>query len=171
MNLGCGPDVVEGWVNVDNAWNRPGVQCADMRVALPFDSATFDGILMNHSLQQVRHTEVRDVLVECRRILRPGGALRIIVPDVVAAFRAAENMDLTWPGFEAIEEPMNVECKLTRYLTWNGTNMTCFTLGALGHELAFAGFTFVAIGSESKIDGLDALDTRQGESLIVEAYK
>lgn len=176
MNLGCGPEYPDGWVNVDRdmhigAQVEHGAHNLDMRYPFPFDADSFDGVLMNHSLQQVRHTEVRDVLVNVHRVLRPGGAVRIIVPDVVAAVWAAERLDLDWPGFVAIEEPMNVECKLTRYLTWNGTNMTCFTEGALGHELAFAGFSTIWDGPGSSIDGLDALDSRLGESLLVEAIK
>lgn len=177
MNLGCGPDIVDGWVNVDvlSLDLVPGVDdtnylCHDMREPFPFADHIFDGVLMNHSLQQVRDTEVKRVLENVHDMLRPGGAVRILVPDVVAAFRAWERMDLDWPGFAAIaDDDLNVDRLLTRYLTWNGTNTTCFTLGALGHELAMAGYVRAIDDGSTSIVGLDALDTRPGESLIIEA--
>lgn len=188
MNLGCGPELAPGWVNVD-VDERPGFDvsgtaapvylCHDMRRPFPVARESFDGVLMNHSLQQVRETEVHDVLVNVLRILRPGGCLRIIVPDVVAAFTAwscsdgFETPDEMFAGFVAIEDidPRDIDRKLTRYLTWNGTNLTCFTQRSLVHELAIAGYASVIFDQASHIDGLDGLDSRVDESIVCEAIK
>jgi predicted SAM-dependent methyltransferase len=42
----------------------------------------FDGIFTEHTLEHLSYQEVAGVLTECLRILKPGGRIRIIVPDL-----------------------------------------------------------------------------------------
>ncbi len=46
---------------------------------LPFASACFDAIVSNHSLEHMR--ELETVLAEIGRVIKPGGALYVAVPD------------------------------------------------------------------------------------------
>lgn len=48
--------------------------------ALPFPAGTFDAIISNHSLEHV--SNLRAVLIEIRRVIKPDGALYVAVPDV-----------------------------------------------------------------------------------------
>jgi predicted SAM-dependent methyltransferase len=81
VNLGCGGNILKGFVNVDYGW-RKGVVCWDMRKPLPFASDSVSGIFCEHALE---HFEWKDalysVLPEMFRILKPGGNVRIAVPD------------------------------------------------------------------------------------------
>jgi predicted SAM-dependent methyltransferase len=81
MNLGSGNDRLDGFVSVDFFSSKVGYG-ADLRYPLLIDDAVFDGIFTEHALEHLNYTEVTHVLAECQRILKPGGLVRIIVPDL-----------------------------------------------------------------------------------------
>lgn len=62
---------------------------------LPFQSESFDVVFSSHTLEHFQHGSVPRVLDEWLRVLKPGGELRLIVPDLeVAAKRILEgNLD------------------------------------------------------------------------------
>lgn len=78
LNLGCGTDIREGWVNLDSA-QIPGVNVVHdiEKLPLPFSSGEFDEILAQDVLE---HVEYIPVLKDLHRILKKGGKLVIRVP-------------------------------------------------------------------------------------------
>jgi len=78
LNLGCGLDIRQGWVNVDSV-NLPGVDivCNIEKLPLPFPDEEFNEILCRDILE---HTEYPPVLKDIHRILKRGGKLSIQVP-------------------------------------------------------------------------------------------
>lgn len=93
LNLGCGGNGRKGWVNLD-AFAAPGVNCVcDCRRGMPLADASCLGIFTEHFFEHVDYTEeVPALLDECRRVLVPGGLIRIVVPDAgryLAAYAAA----------------------------------------------------------------------------------
>lgn len=62
---------------------RPKNVATDLAVAqasaLPFADASFDAVFSFDVLEHLGHDGVRDALKECRRVLRPGGALLVYV--------------------------------------------------------------------------------------------
>lgn len=86
VHLGCGNALFPGWVNVDcyPPATRPGAKVItlDMRRGLPFASQTVAAIFTEHFLEHLPVTTVAQVILpEMRRILEPGGRVRIGVPD------------------------------------------------------------------------------------------
>lgn len=82
LNLGCGSRVHPAWQNFDLTATAPGVRVLDIRGPLPFPDASADAVYHSHVLEHLDpHTGARFV-AECRRVLRPGGVLRIAVPDL-----------------------------------------------------------------------------------------
>lgn len=81
LQLGCGGHIADGFINLD--WGlTPGVDlCWDATRSLPFPDQSLDGIFTEHMLEHVPLTAGLRLLRECRRVLRPGGILRVIVPD------------------------------------------------------------------------------------------
>ena len=79
LNLGCGHDVREGYVNLDRL-DLPGVDVVhDLETfPYPFDDESFDEILAQDILEHLRDT-VR-VMEELWRLLKPGATLRVRVP-------------------------------------------------------------------------------------------
>jgi len=82
VNLGAGANGRPGWVNVD-IFKAPGVNCRyDCRKRLPFSDGAVRGIYCEHFFEHLDYTEeVPAFLSDCHRVLRPGGVLRIAVPD------------------------------------------------------------------------------------------
>lgn len=65
----------------------PGLITADLRKRLPFESESVDCVYGSHVLEHLYEDEARALLVECRRILRPGGVIRLVVPDLFGLAR------------------------------------------------------------------------------------
>lgn len=74
INFGCGGNRLEGWENFD-------MEC-DIRTRLPFDDNSVNFILAEHVVEHVTIQEAWNFFEECMRILKPGGAARIGVPDI-----------------------------------------------------------------------------------------
>jgi predicted SAM-dependent methyltransferase len=89
VNLGAGDAGHPGWVNVDRA-PGPNINCIyDARKKLPFEDGSVKGIFTEHFFEHVDYEEqVPYLLAECRRVLQPGGVIRIIVPDAEKYLRA-----------------------------------------------------------------------------------
>jgi SAM-dependent methyltransferase len=105
LNLGCGDQVVPGWINVDYAigarlFKLPGFRALnrtfrlfradwhddivvhDLRRPLPWDSESVDVVYSSHTLEHLSRDEGKRLLAECYRVLRVGGIIRIVVPDL-----------------------------------------------------------------------------------------
>ena len=82
LNVGCGPNPIatEDWFNIDGFDKRADLLC-DAARKLPFSDNRFEGIFAEHIFEHFTPRQARVFLSECRRILRPGGVLRLIVPD------------------------------------------------------------------------------------------
>ena len=80
LNWGCGSWVEPGWVNSDLKEGE-GVVVADIRKGLPFDSESFDYVVSIHALPDLGYAELLPALEELRRIVKPGGTLRLGLPD------------------------------------------------------------------------------------------
>lgn len=90
LNLGCGDKVLDGYVNVDTAPSRKGIEpdvLADLR-QLPFDPESADEILAVHVIEHFYLWETRDLLSHWKSILRPGGALILECPNLLTAARS-----------------------------------------------------------------------------------
>jgi predicted SAM-dependent methyltransferase len=81
LNLGAADDQFEDYVALDFFSRNTGYG-ADLRYPLLIDSEVFDGIFTEHTLEHLSYEEVARVLTECLRILKPGGKIRVIVPDL-----------------------------------------------------------------------------------------
>lgn len=82
LNLGCGGRLHPDWVNIDQTATRPGVLAHDLTQPLPFAAATFDAVYASHVLEHFSQDKAEALLGECLRLLRPGGILRLVVPDL-----------------------------------------------------------------------------------------
>lgn len=83
VNLGAGPHGKPGWINVD-LYEAPGINCVyDCRKILPFPDNSVKGIFSEHFFEHIDYVEeVPHFLSECYRVLKVGGIIRIIVPDL-----------------------------------------------------------------------------------------
>src|SRR4051812_26475889 len=74
------PDLMVVRADLDASLGRvPGLYVAGDAARLPFATAAFDAIVSNHSLEHF--VELEPAVREIGRVLKPGGALYIAVPD------------------------------------------------------------------------------------------
>lgn len=124
LNIGAGESPLCGYQNLDI---REGVDA----LTLPFDAATFDEVRASHMLEHLGWDEVPRALWEWRRVLKPGGKVRIAVPDVAKCCRLMQENSL---------EPWE------RYLMGGQVHAhdfhkSCFTAQILAGCLLDAGFS------------------------------
>ncbi|WIV99872.1 class I SAM-dependent methyltransferase [Kinneretia aquatilis] len=84
VHLGCWHRVIPGFVHVDLC-DMPHIDHKSGIDALPFladNSASL--IYCSHALEYFDRDQAREVLKEWRRVLAPGGVLRLAVPDFQA---------------------------------------------------------------------------------------
>ncbi|MFO0674836.1 MAG: methyltransferase domain-containing protein [Polyangiaceae bacterium] len=82
LNVGCGRNALDGWVNLD-AVALPGVNVvADLErcegTKLPFDDDSVDELLLSHVLEHVRN--VLPMMQELHRVAKPDAKLTALVP-------------------------------------------------------------------------------------------
>ena len=113
IHLGCGPDHREGWLNVDvNPDLRPDmVSRADSLPTLADGCA--EAIECCHLFEHLTITEARAALREWRRLLTPGGELRLELPDFAQCVRLigtdVDGWDLGMIGLYGYPPAIDVE--------------------------------------------------------------
>lgn len=56
----------------------------DLTKPLPFDANSVSFIYGSHVLEHLYLIDAQKLLVECKRVLKPGGVIRLVVPDLNA---------------------------------------------------------------------------------------
>ncbi len=82
LNLGCGKRYDPSWINLDFKSDTPEVIAHDLTKGIPFDSAAFEAVYHSHLLEHFTKDYAPQFLAECFRILKLGGIIRIVVPDL-----------------------------------------------------------------------------------------
>jgi len=84
LNLGCGARFQpgSGWTNLDFISHHPRVRAHDLNQGLPFPDGSYDGVYHSHVLEHFTAQDGLRLLRECFRVLRPGGVIRVVVPDL-----------------------------------------------------------------------------------------
>src|SRR5262245_20763963 len=87
LHLGCGSKTLPGFFHVD-ALAHPHVDVQGPVDVLDFlDDNAVERIYVSHVLEHFGRHEVDRVLTERHRVLKPGGVLRLAVPDYGACAR------------------------------------------------------------------------------------
>lgn len=101
IHLGCGSNILPGWTNIDLD-GPPDIIKWDLRKPLPIPSESVDFIFNEHFIEHVTRQEALLLLDDCRRVLKPGGVLRISTPnlrkliDEYLRERTTEWLDVSW---------------------------------------------------------------------------
>ncbi|MBW8190826.1 glycosyltransferase [Neiella marina] len=85
LNLGCGADQKEGWINIDSGdhFGQQGLDIVhDLATGIPFPSNSIDFIFHEHFIEHLTREQGKALTQECFRVLKPGGVLRIACPDL-----------------------------------------------------------------------------------------
>jgi len=112
INLGCGTHMHPAWNNLDlsvyarlrrHMWLvfllrwlglisperfaqfsevEPDIILWNLQRGTPFEDKTFDVVYHSHLLEHIDREDALAFLAECHRVLRPGGVIRVVVPDL-----------------------------------------------------------------------------------------
>ncbi len=82
LQLGCGPNFLEGWLNTDIYRGNDSVVYLDVTKPFPIPDETFSYITSEHLIEHITFDQSADLLKECYRILIPNGKIRITTPDL-----------------------------------------------------------------------------------------
>ena len=193
LNIGCGTSGIDGWVNIDNSpsillsrfpfgrrifrtpdWPRD-VRRADVRKRIPFPDSSVSCIYSSHTFEHFTYEESLAVARECFRVLRPGGILRIVVPDLGIMVR---------DYLAGVADPMASHKFVPRLLLATSVrdllhagahHKQMFDVRSLTHMLKGAGFAAPELNTfgSSRIAEIAEieLESRRSESLYVEATR
>ena len=102
LNIGCGRRYHEDWVNLDLETSDPSVIRHDVNEGIPFEDGRFAAVYHSHILEHLEPADGRKLIQECYRVLKPGGILRVVVPDLECIARLyLETHQEAWLGDEA----------------------------------------------------------------------
>ena len=174
LNWGCGDAGVPGWINSDLK-EGPGIDItADIRQGLPLDSDSLDYIVSIHALPMISYQDLVPVLGELRRLLTPGGVLRLGLPDLDRGIQAYLRGDREY--FLVPDDIVHSHGgRFIVHMLWYGYSVTLFTADFIEELLRRAGFDRVEHcrfrETRSRHPDILELDNREQESLFVEAVK
>lgn len=84
LHMGCGPQILDGFMNVDKYQLGEGIIKADMKDPVAMD---VDVIYSSHSLEHLPIRHAKAALVNWHRMLNHRGRLFLAVPDLEEIFR------------------------------------------------------------------------------------
>jgi predicted SAM-dependent methyltransferase len=174
LNWGCGEHVAPGWINSD-VKDTPEVDLvADIREGLPIATGSLDYVVSVHALPELGYAELPVALQELRRVLKPGGVLRLALPDLDRAIDAYRRGDEAYFKVDP-EDVSSLGGRLIAQMLWYGHSRSLFTVDFVEELLAEAGFERVRAcrcgETATEFAAIVELDNREDESLFVEAWK
>lgn len=173
LQVGSGGNRMPGWINSDiEPWSEVIVF---LEKRLPFGDGSLERIYLEHVLEHVSYETALHFLKEARRVLQPGGVVRIAVPDLEEL--ASAYLDDNWRHLDWVRKPEFAFVRTRAQMInisfrWWG-HMHLYDKEEMERALHEAGFTtceFVARGESSHFD-LRGLETRPESNLVVEATK
>ncbi len=152
LNIGCGAVFHSDWVNIDLIAASPEVIRFDLRRGLPFDHQSMTVCYSSHVVEHLSRTAVDGFLAECFRVLKPGGIIRIVVPDLakiaelyLQAFNQIQAGDLTavsqyeWMMLELYDQTVREfpGGEMLAYLTHDNLQHQDFIRSRIGQEFDY----------------------------------
>jgi len=82
LNLGCGSRFHPSWTNVDFISTGKNIIAHNLKQGIPFPDNSFEVVYHSHLLEHFTKTQALPFLCNCFQVLKPGGIIRIAVPDL-----------------------------------------------------------------------------------------
>ena len=137
LHLGCGKrDFGPDWVHIDGA-DFPHIVSNNI-TKLEFENESVDLIYTSHTLEYFDRDEVIEVLKEWNRVLKPGGVLRVAVPD----FESMVSLYTKGYELERFLGPMYGKMDMGDIKIYH---KTCYDFKSLKKVLETNGFTDISL--------------------------
>ena len=173
LNFGCGSIQPEDWdnVDIDTEFFRGKDTDNIFGSTSNMEDNTYDIIVAHAVVQQFEWHNIVNELKELYRILKPGGIIRISLPDIERGFEEYKKGNIKF--FPNGEEDIND--RFSARLTWYSTSKSLLTKGAIKLKLNKAGFQLIRRVDFKKTTSICPesveLDTREHEFYFIEATK
>lgn len=82
LNLGCGQRFHDDWINIDFSSENERIISYNLLAGIPFGENEFDMVYHSHLLEHFSKKQGENFMKECYRVLKPGGIIRVVVPDL-----------------------------------------------------------------------------------------
>lgn len=105
LNLGCGGDYKEGYINCDISSELKVDKIIDLEKPLPFENNSVDEIIIEHCLEHIKN--LYPLLEEFQRICKRGAMIKIKVPyfSSESAFSTMTHIRFfTYTSFDILDE-------------------------------------------------------------------
>jgi predicted SAM-dependent methyltransferase len=174
LNWGCGEHPEPGWLNSDIK-DVPGIDIvADVRTGLPLETGSVDYITSIHALPELPYADLVPALQELHRVLKPGGVLRLALPDLERGIAAYQRGDADYFHVPD-EDARSIGAKFVTQMIWYGYSRSLFVPDFVAELLERAGFARVercAYRETASVwPEIVDLDNRPRESLFMEGHK
>jgi predicted SAM-dependent methyltransferase len=195
LNIGCGSTFLEDWFNLDNSPNAflskiPGIRFIlyklklissnhyhvkwpkniiyrDLSKKLPFSDNYLEYIYTSHCLEHLSKSNLEFILREIYRSLKPGGIVRIVLPDLKFYINEYVSNEGNPTRADIFMKGLNVINKSRDPHLW------MYDKDSIKHKLISNGFQEI-VSCNFKIGkciDIDYLDNRPIDSLFIEAIK
>ena len=88
LNLGCGSRFEKDWINIDFHSYDPAVRAYNLLKGIPLNDNSVEFVYHSHLLEHFLKRDASFLMAECMRVLKPGGIIRVVVPDLENIVRA-----------------------------------------------------------------------------------
>jgi hypothetical protein len=82
LQLGCGANILPGWINTDIESATKGVRRLNFTHTFPFPDNSFEAVFCEHTIEHVTKEQAVQMCREVYRVLKPGGRYRIVTPSM-----------------------------------------------------------------------------------------
>lgn len=134
LDLGCGKLLDTDWISLDILIKIPPQDLQADATRLPFKSESFSEIFASHIVEHI-DPAAGNFFHEWRRVLKTGGLLRVITPDILYSARSLEAGQIEEPWWNQIVFGERVNSAMQHKRAW--------TPGSLQRTLVEAGFECV----------------------------
>jgi len=174
LNWGSGTEPPGDWINCDIK-EAPGIDISrDIRDGLPLEDDSIDYAVSIHAFPELPFPDIEPAMTELRRVLKPGGVLRLALPDMENAMRAYREGNADY-FLVPDDDARSIGGKLIVQLTWYGYSKSLYTFDFTEELLYRAGFRRVVRcdyrETVSEHSGITGLDNRERESFFLDAFK
>jgi len=175
LHVGSGGHYLEGWINVDLDPAPPVDAAANLGEAIPLRDASLDYIHSEDFLEHIDLAAGKQFLAEAFRVLRPGGVMRLLTPDLRALvehlYLGRESKHIAWcRAYLDADGPCE---SLNMHLRMNGDHRFVWDEEHLRRVLEGIGFTVKSVRyNRSSHPRLRFLDLRDfGLNLFLECTR
>lgn len=166
LHLGCGKRPLRRWINIDVLPYAPGPDVLwDLRRPFPLPDDSIDLIYSEDLIEHLEFAKGRQLLGECYRVLRPGGMMRLLTPNlrpVAEAYVQRSPEFLAWYGARygtaSYAELLNHALRSWGHVFVYDDELLAQELGAIGFSLEGQS---VNESSHPILRGLDRAEVRE----------